>query len=260
MAIEVFNRYEQKYMINAKKYLMLQNTLPDYMELDAYNRQHETYSITSLYYDTNDSQLIRNSLAKPVYKEKLRLRAYGRTQAGSRVYLEIKKKFSGLVNKRRSGIKLDAACRFVETGELPDFEPYMNKQVLYEIEYMLKLYKLSPALLLSYDRRAYFNKGQHDLRVSFDTNILTRRTDLKLESGIYGEPLLEEDKWIMEIKTDRSMPVWLAHLLSEHKIYPVSCSKYGAAYNRSLAEQTVQDLHALEFDSSRVSRGALMPA
>jgi SPX domain protein involved in polyphosphate accumulation len=259
MAIEVFNRYEQKYMINEKNYLMLQNALPDYMELDAYNRLHETYSITNIYYDTNDSQLIRNSLAKPVYKEKLRLRAYGTPQADSKVYLEIKKKFRGLVNKRRSSLQLDAAGKFIETGELPEFEPYMNKQVLHEIEYILKLYKLSPALFLSYDRRAYFVKGQNDLRASFDTNILSRQTDLKLESGIYGEPLLEKDQWIMEIKSASSMPIWLAQLLSEHKIYPISFSKYGTAYKHSFAEQMVQDFGAFEFNPARISVGALIP-
>jgi len=260
MAIEVFNRYEQKYMISAKKYSMLQNTLPDYMELDAYNRQHETYSITNIYYDTKDSQLIRNSLSKPVYKEKLRLRAYGRPQADSKVYLEIKKKFKGLVNKRRSSLKLDEACKFVETGELPNFESYMNIQVLCEIEYLLKLYNLSPALFLSYDRRAYFNNDQYDLRVSFDTNILSRRTDLKLESGIYGNPLLEKDKCIMEIKAVGSMPVWLAHMLAEYKIYPISYSKYGTAYNHTLAEQVIQDSRTFEFDPSRIGQGALLPA
>lgn len=259
MAIEVFNRYEQKYIVDTNTFLKLQDELPDYMELDTYNQLNETYSIANIYYDTDDSQLIRSSLAKPRYKEKLRLRAYGKPQADSRVYIEIKKKFSGLVNKRRSSIKLDDAYKFIASGVLPDFEPYMNQQVLCEIEYLLMQHKLSPKLFLSYDRKAYFSTGQHDLRISFDTNILTRRTDLKLESGIYGVPLLQKDKWIMEVKVSRSMPVWLAHLLAEYKIYPVSFSKYGTEYKHSLAGQ-VNYAQAFEFNTSKVRQGTLIPA
>lgn len=259
MAIEVFNRYEKKYIVDTKTFLMLQGELADYMELDAYNRQNETYSIANIYYDTDDSQLIRSSLEKPKYKEKLRLRAYGKPQSDSRVYIEIKKKFSGLVNKRRSSIKLSDACKFIESGVMPEFEPHMNRQVLCEIHYLLMQYKLSPKLYLSYDRRAYFSTGQQDLRISFDTNILTRRTDLKLESGIYGIPLLQQDRWIMEVKAGRSMPVWLAHLLAEHKIYPVSFSKYGTEYTHSLANQ-IHPAHAVEFNVSEIRQGTLLPA
>lgn len=261
MAIEVFNRYENKYMIDAKIFSKLQNELSDYMELDAYNKQNETYSIANIYYDTDDSYLIHTSLAKPKYKEKLRLRAYGTPKVNSKVYMEIKKKFQGLVNKRRSAIKLDEAYRFIETGVMPDIEPYMNKQVLCEIEYILNQYELRPKLYLSYNRRAYFSTGQHDLRISFDTNILTRRTDLKLDSGIYGERLLDEDKWIMEVKVSKSMPVWLAHLLSEYQIYPISFSKYGTeykGYKRSFIKQANHEIST--FESSKSRQGILVPA
>lgn len=234
MAVEVFNRYENKYMLAADTFEKLQSRLLEHMRLDAYNEERESYTIANLYYDTPDSRLIRTSLGKPRYKEKLRLRAYGTPEPDAKVYVEIKKKVDGLVNKRRSALRLPEAYAFLCTGELPQEQPYQNRQVLREIDCFLQNYALRPALYLAYDRRAYFGTEQPDLRVSFDRNIRTRRCDLELETGDYGTPLLEEDRYLMEIKTAGSIPLWLCRLLSDYRIYPVSFSKYGAEYQKTL--------------------------
>ncbi|MDR3314850.1 MAG: polyphosphate polymerase domain-containing protein [Oscillospiraceae bacterium] len=235
MAIEIFNRHENKYLLDAKTYAKLQRQLSGRMELDAYNKTHETYSICNLYYDTDDSYLIRTSLQKPCYKEKLRMRSYGTPDLDARVYVEIKKKFCGLTNKRRSGLRLSDAYAFLDTGALPDAADCTNRQVTREIAYMLTQRRLAPKVYLSYDRRAFFEKENSDLRVSFDTNIITRRQDLRLESGSWGERLLADGTWLMEIKTAKAIPLWFTRLLSEHQVYPASFSKYGAAYTASLA-------------------------
>ena len=147
-----------------------------------------------------------------------------------KVYLEIKKKVCGVVNKRRTKLSLKEAYDFVATGEKPFVKSYMNKQVLNEIEYILKIYDLNPKLYLAYDRKAFFSKSNRDLRITFDENIRTRRYDLKLESGDYGEKQLENDKLLMEVKAENNMPLWLSSLLSEYKIYRTSYSKYGKEY------------------------------
>ncbi len=237
MSIEIFNRYEKKYLIDTGIYRELQNRLPEHMEPDEYNKAHEFYTISNIYYDTGDDYLIRSSLAKPEYKQKLRLRAYGVPQRDQKVYLEIKKKFQGIVNKRRTSLKLGEAYQFVSSGVRPEFRKYMNRQVLKEIEYMLKLYKLEPKLYLAYDRKAMFCKENHELRITFDTNIRTRRSDLSLESGSYGEPLLHPGKWLMEVKAGNSMPLWLSRLLSELRVYSTSFSKYGTEYQRKIMEE-----------------------
>lgn len=238
MAIEVFNRHENKYLIDADTYEKIQGRLSNYMELDSYNRECETYSICNIYYDTDDNYLIRTSVSKPRYKEKLRLRSYGTPAPESKVYIEIKKKICGFVNKRRSAMGLEEAYDFLSSGELPEIKPGMNRQALAEAEYILHRHSLKPKVFLSYERRAFFGTGQHDLRVSFDTAITSRRTDLKLESGVYGENMLAGGKWLMEIKVAQSIPFWLTQLLSEYKIYPRSFSKYGTEYMNSLTEST----------------------
>jgi hypothetical protein len=234
MAIEVFNRYEDKFLVDTGSVPAIEKELNKYMELDKYNKAHGFYTISNLYYDTDDSFLIRNSLSKPHYKEKLRLRAYGIPSKEDKVYMEIKKKFCGRVNKRRTEILLSDAYQFAETGKKPELKDFMNKQIMNEIEYFLCIYTVKPRLYLAYDRRAFFCRENRDLRITFDSNIRTRRDDLHLENGDYGELLLGEDRSIMEIKAANSFPVWLAHMLSDIKAYRISFSKYGTEYSKNL--------------------------
>lgn len=236
MAIETFNRYENKYRVDQRTWELLQSQLLDRMEPDTYNQNGRTYSISNLYYDTPDSHLIRTSLQKPVYKEKLRLRAYGVPGLETQVYLEIKKKCQGIVNKRRSALILSDAYDFVASGQLPAERPYQNRQVLREITYLLQQHELRPSLYLAYDRLAFFDRENRDLRISYDTNIRSRRTDLHLESGDHGAQLLAPGEGLIEIKVAGNMPFWLARLLSDLEIRPTSFSKYGTEYQLQLAQ------------------------
>lgn len=237
MAIEVFNRYEKKYRITDATYQKLRDRLSEYMEADEHSRNGEFYTICNIYYDTPNNDLIRRSIEKPVYKEKLRLRSYGVVEMDKKVFLEIKKKYEGLVNKRRTKLRLSEAYEFIKTKELPEFQPYMNAQVLKELQYMLNRMEIQPALFLSYDRVAMFGKDNKDFRMTFDRNITTRRYDLGLHYGIYGEKQLREDEWIMEIKIDKAMPLWMTKILSELQIYPSSYSKYGTEYCNYIKKQ-----------------------
>lgn len=242
MAIEVFNRYEKKYFLNHSTYLKVSEELEKHMELDPYSEVGKGYTISNIYYDTDENLLVRRSLSKPEYKEKLRLRGYGVPESDGKVYLEIKKKFRGLVNKRRTTLYLQEAYEFLETGKAPNPKDYMNVQVLREIEYFLSLYNLKPAAYVAYDRVAYFEKDNPDLRISFDTRIRTRRYDLSLENGDYGDLLLgkngDRELWLMEIKTSRAMPVWLTDILAEYSIFPCSFSKYGYDFKKTIGANT----------------------
>lgn len=230
MAIEVFNRYEHKYLLSDIQYRQIIHVIDKYMELDAYNRNHQCYTIANLYYDTQDDYLIRRSLTSPPYKEKLRLRAYGVPSGDDKVFLEIKKKYRGLVNKRRTALSPKEAYAFAKTGEKPAYAPYMNAQVLREIAYFLSCYALTPKVYIAYDRMAYFEKNNPDLRISFDCNIRARRSALTLEAGDYGEPLLEPGIWLMEIKTAKTKPLWLTDLLAKLGLSRSSFSKYGTEF------------------------------
>ncbi len=233
MAIEVFNRYEKKFIISDEIYRKIKPQLEEYMEVDSYSRNGDFYTICNIYYDTEDNEIIQKSIEKPAYKEKLRLRSYGVVGPKDKVYLEIKKKFNGCVNKRRTPILLEDACHYIETKERPKTKYSMNQQVLNEIDYMLERYPtLQPALYLSYERNAMFGIENQNFRITFDTNIRTRRYDLGLGYGNYGDLLLAPVLWIMEAKIDAAAPLWFAELLSRYKIYPTTFSKYGTEYRQ----------------------------
>lgn len=235
MAIEVFNRYEKKYRIRDDTYHKLRERLAQYMEADEHSRDGDFYTICNIYYDTSDNYLIRKSIEGSEYKEKLRLRSYGTRALEDKVFLEIKKKYKRLVNKRRTRLILEEAYAYMLSREKPELKPYMNGQVLNEIDYMIHRMELSPKVFLSYDRCALFAKDNKDFRVTFDRNITTRRYDLGLHYGIYGDKLLQEDEWIMEVKIVKAMPLWMTQILSEFEIYPASFSKYGTEYKNFVA-------------------------
>lgn len=242
MPIEIFNRYENKYLTDRKTYEKLLGVMDAHMVIDKYNKNYEPYTIANIYYDTWDDYLIRNSLSKPPYKEKLRLRSYGVPGENSDVFLEIKKKFGGIVNKRRTALKLKEAYRFVSSGTPPEIKPYMNAQVVREIEYFLSYYSVEPKVYIAYDRVAYFARDNADLRISFDTNIRSRREHVALDAGDWGGGLLGADSVLMEIKTSRAMPLWLVHTLCGLGLRRTGFSKYGTEYRRHIMPQDLENV------------------
>lgn len=237
MAIEVFNRYEKKYLMDTETFRWLSEKLREHMKPDKFNKDGRLYNIANIYYDTPDDALIRASIEKPVYKEKLRLRSYGVPGLCDEVFLEIKKKYKGMVNKRRTRLKLKEAYALLNNGITPDDAPYINKQVLEEIKYFLKAYSLVPKVYLTYDRMAFFDREDDDFRVTFDTNIRTRRSSVGLEKGNQGELLIGNDIWLMEVKSSKAIPLWFTRLLEEKDIKAVSFSKYGTEYKKQLIEK-----------------------
>lgn len=240
MAIEVFKRKEIKFIMDEQRYWHIRKFLETYMNLDEYNQGDQFYTIANIYYDTNDHEIIRNSVSKPRYKEKLRLRAYGVPELDSKVYLENKKKYKGIVYKRRVTLKLEQAKKFIETAEIPVLkkQTYVNNQVLKEMKHSIEFYKPIPMVYLAYDRIAYFGKDPseggpgRELRISFDFGVRTRREDVLLEAGDHGEPLLEPGWYIMEVKAGGILPRWLMDYFAEHNMTRGSFSKYGNEYLR----------------------------
>ncbi|MBQ9921316.1 MAG: polyphosphate polymerase domain-containing protein [Clostridia bacterium] len=222
----VFERYEKKYLLTAEKYEFLRKKLEPFMAVDDYGLT----SICNIYYDTPEYRIIQKSLDKPKYKEKFRIRSYGIPKNDSNVFLEIKKKYKGVVYKRRAVMTHTQALDYLNSG----IRPY-NSQIINEIDYFFKFYNPSPAVFLAYDRIAMYGLRDSELRMTFDANIRSRFDDLDLTLGDYGEPLLTDDNaYLLEIKTLRTLPVWLTEILSEAEIYPTSFSKYGRVYERMI--------------------------
>lgn len=221
---EFFRRVEKKYVVTKAQYLRLKDIIENKMIED----EHGKSSICNIYLDTEQFDLIRHSITKPVYKDKVRLRSYNVPNMDSTVYLEIKRKYDGVVSKRRIEMKLKEFYEYMNNKN--SFEN--GSQVKKELLYYFQFYNLKQAMCISYDRIAYYDKVDRDFRITFDSNILARNYDLELEKGIYGTNILEKDRYVMEIKTLGAIPMWLVKTLNELKVCPSSFSKYGEAYTR----------------------------
>lgn len=221
-----FKRYEKKYLLNEIKFEKLKLKLKDKFILDTYGNM----TVCNIYFDTPNHQLIRSSLEGSVYKEKLRLRSYGVPGDNDEVFVELKKKYKGVVYKRREKMQLTNAKDY-----LYDNCPIREKtQVIKEIDWFLMFYKeIIPSMYISYDRTALVGVDDPELRITFDNNILWREERQYLEAGVFGNPLLKKGEVLMEIKIPFTMPIWLSHILDELEIYPTSFSKYGMSYKQS---------------------------
>lgn len=238
MEITTFKRYEKKFKLTEEQYNKLIPRLEEYMIPDEHCKENGGYCIYNIYYDTDDNRIIRHSLSKPYYKEKLRLRSYKVPKSmDEKVFLEIKKKIGGIVNKRRVIITLKEAYDFINKGIRPKYDDYFTNQVLNEMEYFFENNDIHPAAFICYEREAFFGKDNKDFRITFDQHILTRRTDVALEKGKYGEELLEPGQRLMEVKILGAMPLWLAEIFSELGIYSSSFSKYGNEFKKYISNE-----------------------
>lgn len=222
-----FERIEKKYLMTASQKNELLKAISKYIVQDEYG----LHTICNIYYDTEDYSLIKTSLEKPVYKEKLRLRSYGIPSLDSKVFLEIKKKYDGVVYKRRIDLTLKEAYDYLGNHIRPSLE---NRQIFKEIDYFMNFYQPKASMYIAYDRRAYYGVLDPEFRMTIDTNIRSRDYDLRLEKGDQGNPLFMDELYLMEIKVRGALPMWIVKSLSELKIYPTSFSKYGQIFTKEV--------------------------
>lgn len=224
----IFERYEIKYKINVFQRHALEKVLCQHCKPDS----HGESTVCSLYCDTPDFRLIRHSLEKPVYKEKLRLRSYGTVQPEQPVFLEMKKKYKDVVYKRRILVPEQKAMNWLNgRGTLP------QGQISRELDYFKNFYPgLQPSMYLCSDRAAWYDLENPQLRITLDANIRWRTEALSLALPPAGLPLLEPETFLLEIKTDSAVPLWLVQILSELKLYKTSFSKYGTAWQMAQSQ------------------------
>ena len=232
----VFKRYELKYLLSPVQKDRILTAMQPHMALDRYGRT----IIRNIYMDTDNFRLIRRSIEKPAYKEKLRIRSYRRADPESPVFVELNKSFDHVVYKRRISLPEAQAMDWV----LGNARCPRQCQISDEIDYSLRYYQtLRPAVFLSYEREAYYSLNGDDFRVTFDDSILFRQDALSLESDVRGIPILPPDRTLMEVKCSASIPLWMVRVLSSERIYRTSFSKYGAEYQKFIYPKLKEEIH-----------------
>lgn len=229
--ISSFRRYEVKYFLTAEQRAALLPELERHFQVDQYGQ----HTISNLYYDTDTFDITRNSVEKPVYKEKLRVRAYGlQDPETGRVFIELKKKYDHVVYKRRIAASVPEAKAFLHGGPDP---AGADRQIAGEIRYFMERNRPEPKVYLSYRRIAMAGTEDPELRLTMDQELLWRTEELDLCREPYGTLILPDEMTLMEIKVPGTMPLWLARLLSDQRIYRASFSKIGSCYTKFLLPQ-----------------------
>ncbi len=235
----VFKRYEIKYLLDDEQRQALEKEMEGRLKIDGYGHT----VIRNIYFDTDDYRLIRNSLDKPVYKEKLRIRSYKRVTGNDDVFVEIKKKYESVVYKRRIALPEKEAMRWMLEGKKPG-----DSQIENEIEYFRRFYEgLKPKVFLSYEREAFYPVDGSDIRITLDSNILARKEGLSLRESIYGAPVIGEGQNILEVKVGNAMPMWLIGFLRKEGISKTSISKYGKYYEEYIAARQADVKERLKY-------------
>lgn len=225
----VFKRCEMKYMMTRKQQKAVLEAMLPYMCLDNFGHTQ----IRNVYFDTDNYRLVRRSIEKPSYKEKLRIRGYEKVKAQDKMFVELKKKYDDVVYKRRESLPYIDLITWMEKGNETPFP--IDTQIGREIAYFFFYYQtIKPKVFLSYEREAFYALDGSDFRVTFDENILARREELSLSAEIWGERLIDEDCVLMEIKTSGGIPIWMTKVLTQERLYKTSFSKYGTAYENMI--------------------------
>lgn len=224
---DVFNRIELKYLLSEKQHNEFINKIKDYVKKDKYYLS----KICNIYFDNETNDMIINSIEKPMFKQKVRLRSYDIPTLNDDVFLEVKTKYKKVVTKRRIKVKLKEFNNYINKGKYND-----NDQIMKEIDYLFKYYKLKPKYFLAYDRKSFCGRKSKNLRITIDENLRSRKNDLYLNLGDKGKKYFKNKTYIMEIKYLDALPLWLVRSLSDLKIYPVSFSKLGSVYKKEMEE------------------------
>lgn len=241
MNLTTFNRFEKKYIVSESTFTNLIKDFKPYLDKDDHLDFFSYYTIYNIYYDTAQDEIIKQSVSKPEFKQKLRLRGYSGNKDNDLVFLELKKKLHGYVNKRRTLISKEDAEQLIHYKIKPDPQPYHNAQVINELYYYVLGKELIPRIAIFYDRVAYFDKNNHDIRITFDRHITSRRHDISLNRNDDDIELMASDQYLMEIKTSSSIPLWLTTILTKYKLYSSSFSKYGSEFYDYLITQRKGD-------------------
>lgn len=237
----IFNRFERKYLLNEAQKNDMVAFLKEHLIFDPYSVGERFYKVGNIYYDTPDHFVIRDSLLKPRYKAKLRIRAYQTNPYDDQlVFLEIKKKMKQRINKRRLTLTFKAAKAYVNDGILPTFTDPLDQQILKEIDYLIKTHQVTPSIYIEYERLAMMSQDDH-LRITFDKNIAfnEKQPDFNDHKNMLLFP--SKDLYLMEIKSDINFPIWLVRKLSTFELFSQSFSKYGKIYQHHIIGGYIDD-------------------
>jgi len=235
--IRRFNRYELKYVVHATAYRALVEDLKHFMVPDPYGDVDGFYRVTSLYYDSPDYQFYRSKVEGLKYRRKLRLRIYPGTDISkvTKGFCEIKQRINRTVQKRRLTLPLDDAVSLCSGTFDASALDELDAAAASEMLYMVRAANLRPSCIVSYRRQAFMGgRFEAGMRLTFDMQLQGRMQSLTVNEESPNHYFIPPDWFIMEVKVNERVPVWVTSLLAKHECQTQRVSKYCAVVKKEL--------------------------
>ena len=205
-----FKRYEIKYLLTDEQRGRLAREMESRMVADEWGPS----TVCNVYYDTPSHLLVRRSAEHPDYKEKVLIRSYGIAHEGDPVFVELKKKFDGVVYKRRASMEAGRAQALLAGQGDP------HDQIERELDFTCRRYGgLVPSFYSGYDREAFYARDDREFRMTVDRRVRSRTHDMVLTATDEAEQFLDDGLSLLEVKAAGAIPLWLVRFFSAERIY-----------------------------------------
>jgi len=221
-------RFEMKYHISESKAAAIEKYIQPYISPDRYCKLQPTgsYPIVSLYLDSPDLRLCKESLTGKKNRFKLRIRGYSDDPAYPK-FFEIKRRLNTVIVKDRQRVSHRDVERLLSTGALPEQYYSTEQEALKLFLFYQRCINAGPVVLIRYLRRAYEDNSDTRVRVTFDRELsykITNRPIVTLNSG--GWQRMPINGVVLEIKFTSRFPAWLSRMVECVELQQQAFSKY----------------------------------
>ncbi len=221
-------RFEFKYQISESKAAAVEKFVQPYLHPDRYCKLQPTgnYPIVSLYLDSPDLKLCRESMVGQKNRAKIRIRGYSDDPAYPK-FFEIKRRLNFVIVKDRQRVVPRDVERLLSGGPLPQQYYSTEQEPLKQFLVYMRSINARPVVQVRYTRQAYENGDGNRVRVTFDRQLcyrMTNRPNVLLNgTGWQRYPI---DGVILEIKFTSRFPAWLTRMVKSLDLQQQSFSKY----------------------------------
>jgi hypothetical protein len=230
-------RHELKYLISEAKAVAISEFIRPFMPVDRYSKlqPHGYYPIVSLYLDSDDLLLCKESLEGKQNRFKLRIRSYSDDQQYP-TFFEIKRRISNVIMKSRAPVRHQDVAMLLQGLCLPHQDFRTNREALDQFQLYVSSIMAKPAVLIRYMRKAYESDSENRVRITFDRELCYRVENeprITLDGSGWQRNHLTTTGVILEIKFTACYPMWLSRLVTTFDLKSRSISKFATSLQQA---------------------------
>jgi hypothetical protein len=225
-----------KYVISEAKAAAIAQFIEPFLQVDRYCRTQPRgeYPIVSLYLDSDNLLLCRESMRGLLKRFKLRVRSYS-DDADSPRFFEIKRRSNVVIIKSRAAVSDNDVAALLDGHYVP---PLQNRgtevDALKQFQLYMKNVNAGPKVLIRYMRQAYESDSENRVRVTFDRQ-LTYKVSCDPVVSLSGSGWQHNiEGVILEIKFTGRYPAWLGRMAQYFNLQQQSMSKYVTSVEKAL--------------------------